>query len=754
MPQFQPLPPEGMRTPSFSRLFLALCVVWLLLNLPLLLGKSVMPWDAMDEFYPTVYFNAHSLRLGLAPWWNPHIYSGYPQIADPQGMLFSPLLMIWMLLRQSPSPVWFTWGVLLHLLMGGTALLGTLRRIGVNAFGALAGATVFMAGGVAASRLEHTPIVVAYTYAPVVLLALQYFLTDPGIRRGALFGLAAGAMITQLVQVSYLFVLMLIGYFVAGTIWRWRTYVATSRQRWVIGIVVACICALILGLPQLLFSWAFMSLSNRTSMSLADAAGASLGMRAFLSLFMPNALHALRGIYTGPASVVEAYLYVGALPLVSLAFMPRAWCDPQQRRWLLFFIAVAFLACVYMLGVHTFFYPWLYSWLPGIQHFRRPSDGAYLLNFSLAIIIGITCGRINLTSRREISTLLVITTCWLVLASLGMRFQGLRWQAFTMTAAAFGVLALWRLQKLGSTWRSTLWLLAILVIDYRCFNLNGTFNRGVDSAHWFTTDPVVNALADDIQKKGAVLPARFESQNTRISWDDMVVLKGFLSTQGYNPLRYALYDRWYGARDNSSLPRVNTPFNPAPDSPMNKLLDVQYLVVGHQPGTSVEPAPGFVRIVADKDEDLWHTDQTYPRLLAPIHTRLLTVGAMPDAVDFAATDFGDTVWMTPRDQSDEQAVRKVASSCRGKVQATAVRATPTQQLIRTHSEQAGWVVVSELDFPGWQAELDGTSIPVHRANGMFRAVCVPAGEHDLRFRFQPWSMVAYAWQQALHPRQL
>ncbi|HKT27820.1 hypothetical protein [Dyella sp.] len=100
---------DTTKHPTFQHLIVVLCLAWLALNLPLLIGKSVMPWDAMDEFYPIVYFNAHSLRLGLAPWWNPYIYSGYPQIADPQGMLFSPLLMAWMLLREAPGPVWFSW---------------------------------------------------------------------------------------------------------------------------------------------------------------------------------------------------------------------------------------------------------------------------------------------------------------------------------------------------------------------------------------------------------------------------------------------------------------------------------------------------------------------------------------------------------------------------------------------------------------------------------------------------------------------
>jgi hypothetical protein len=60
------------------------------------------------------------------------------------------------------------------------------------------------------------------------------------------------------------------------------------------------------------------------------------------------------------------------------------------------------------------------------------------------------------------------------------------------------------------------------------------------------------------------------------------------------------------------------------------------------------------------------------------------------------------------------------------------------------SSSAGWIAAGDVDYPGWAAELDGESIPIHRANGMFRAVCVPAGEHRLRFAFRPWQMVASA----------
>ncbi|WP_329741697.1 hypothetical protein [Dyella sp. A6] len=456
-------------------LSLALSGLWLLLYSPLLFSSHVLPWDAIDEFYPTAYFNAHSLRMGLAPWWNPYIYSGFPQIADPQGMLFSPLLMAWMLLRQAPGAHWFTWAVVLHLLMGGLAMLALLRRSGARDFGALTGAMVFMAGGVASSRLEHVPIVLAYAYAPVALLALRHFLAEPGLLRGLLLGLAAGALATNLVQVAYLFALMITGYALIASLWHWRHYGTQTRWRYGIGMIAAVWLAVCIALPQLLFSWAFISLSNRNVMPLAASATSSLPLRSLVSLLDPNVWHALSGPYTGPADRVEAYFYIGVMPLLVLCGLGAAWRCPAQRRQLLFFAIVAVVATLYMLGLHAPFYGWLYRWMPGIQHFRRPSDAAYLLNFALAIFTGLSASHFRLDSKRYVGILLIIATIGLVWASSQLHGTESPWRAHSLIAALFAVLAWWRLQRLGSRTRTATWLLLLLVADYSCFNLNGSF---------------------------------------------------------------------------------------------------------------------------------------------------------------------------------------------------------------------------------------------------------------------------------------
>lgn len=728
-------------TTSYRRLLLALCVVWVLLNFNVLFMGRVLPWDAIDQFYPTVYFNAHALRSGQWPWWNPYIYGGYAQIGDPQGMMFSPLLMAWMVLRAEPGAVWFCWGVLLHLLLGGAAMLDLLRRHGANALGCLVGATVFMAGGVAASRLEHTPIVIAYAYVPVVLLALRYLLSRPSIGFGCLLGFAAGAMVTQLVQVTYLFVLMIAAYGAVAVVRQWSAVTVAQRRALAMAMAMALVVALVVGLPQLAFSWAAMSLSNRNALPLSFATVGSLDLRTFAFLVHPNAFNAQRDLAHSPVDVIEGFLYIGVVPLLALFGLKRAWSDGATRRTLVFFGAVAVAASLYMLGTHTPLYGWLYAWLPGLVHFRRPADAAYLLNFALAFVSGIAASRIDLQSRRELTVLLVVATAWLAVLAASMHHGS------SFVCVAVAAFALWRLRKPGSDWRAAVWLVAVLVADYRSFNLNGTFNEGGDGAARFARHPAVRYLSEQLSSGQVGMADRITTTNTNTNWDNTVIVTGMSSTQGYNPLRYALYETWYGPRESSSVPAVGVPYNVSPTNRLDDLLGVRYVVVGHRTDLPpYTPPPQHHMVQAGRDVDIWRRETAYPRFLNPTLSRSLAVDEWPAASDFEATDFATTLWLTPRDNDDFVVGRATSLSCGGIVDARVRASTHTRIDLLTRSTEAGWIVAGELDYPGWEAELDGIPLAVHRANGMFRAVCVPAGDHSLSFVFHPWHLVAYAWR--------
>lgn len=65
---------------------------------------------------------------------------------------------------------------------------------------------------------------------------------------------------------------------------------------------------------------------------------------------------------------------------------------------------------------------------------------------------------------------------------------------------------------------------------------------------------------------------------------------------------------------------------------------------------------------------------------------------------------------------------------------------PARLDVLTASTTAGLLLVHDVYYPGWVAEVDGKPRPIIRADLLFRAVKVPAGVHDVTFRFEPFSL--------------
>jgi hypothetical protein len=68
------------------------------------------------------------------------------------------------------------------------------------------------------------------------------------------------------------------------------------------------------------------------------------------------------------------------------------------------------------------------------------------------------------------------------------------------------------------------------------------------------------------------------------------------------------------------------------------------------------------------------------------------------------------------------------------------RYLPERVELTVEAPAAGWLVLSDLFYPGWRATRDGAPARVERANHLFRAVRVGAGASRVVFEFRPASL--------------
>src|SRR5438105_37530 len=152
---------------------LVIAAIWLLAASRWIATDTIVPWDAKNQFYAFFRFLATAIHSGQAPFWNPYHYGGHPSVADPQSLIFSPPFVLWALFDPAPSIRAFDLIVYAHLAAGGLAVGVLGWRAGWPAAASILAAVIFMLGGPASGRLQHTGIILSYGLFPVALLLLQ-----------------------------------------------------------------------------------------------------------------------------------------------------------------------------------------------------------------------------------------------------------------------------------------------------------------------------------------------------------------------------------------------------------------------------------------------------------------------------------------------------------------------------------------------------------------------------------------------------
>jgi membrane protein YfhO len=59
--------------------------------------------------------------------------------------------------------------------------------------------------------------------------------------------------------------------------------------------------------------------------------------------------------------------------------------------------------------------------------------------------------------------------------------------------------------------------------------------------------------------------------------------------------------------------------------------------------------------------------------------------------------------------------------------------------LETNARRPSLLVLTDSWFPGWKASVDGEDVPIERVDYLIRGVPVPAGAHEVEFRYQPAS---------------
>ena len=285
------------------------------------------------------------------------------------------------------------------------------------------------------------------------------------------------------------------------------------------------------------------------------------------------------------------------------------------------------------------------------------------------------------------------------------------WRSFFIVALGFVALWMWREKKLSAT--VTMVVLAVILVG----DMYPVNKRYLNSENFVTparkTNPFPMTDAD-----------KYILQDKDMNYRVLNAAAGSSLSASFNEPRTSYYHKSIGGYHAAKLRRyqdlierqlVNA--NPAVLNMLNTRYIIQPLEDGRE---TVVRNPGALGNAWFVSEVKWVDNA--------------------DAEMEAITDFDPSFTAV----ADRKFEREIGTNVVPPVAGDTIYETgykPDELTYRYHSQQGGLAVFSEIYFPwGWQVTVDGEPVEMGRVNYVLRAVNLPAGDHEVVFRFDPESV--------------
>jgi hypothetical protein len=739
---------------------------------PWLSGAVTIPWDAKAQFQPQLQFLVRALNEGQSPFWTPNVFAGWPQVADPQSLIFSPLHVLLAAVDRAPSFRAADAVVFAALFLGGLGMILFFRDRGWHLGGALVAALAFAFGGAAASRIQHIGEVQSLAWLPPAIWLLARALDRASWRYGMLAGSLGGLIAAGRDQVALLALYLLAAMAIV--------HVAGANARPRLGasvkpLAAAAIAGALVAAVPVLLTLLLAEISNRPEIDYVSAGRGSLHPAHLLTLAFADLYGAADPAvpYWGPPSLAwgptdlflaqnMGQLYLGAVPLVTVIGLgiTRGLLWSRDIR---FFTIAAIVAILYGLGWYTPAFRVFYELVPGVTFYRRPADAAFLVGALLALLGGYLVhrwlsGTIAPATRAQWAAGLALAGAILAAAvgaaytagSLAVAIKPIL-TGIVFAAAALAVLAAARRLR---------WPLAGAALVAAFTTADLAWNNAPNESTGLPP-AVYDALRLDTKNETiALLKARLAvdaapDRRDRVEligiaypWPNISLIHGFDHVFGHNPLRLKTFAAATGVGDTVATPdqRTFSPLFPSYRSAFADLFGLRLIATGvpvERIDSSLKPG-GLAFVARTADAYVYENPHALPRVMLLADWRQADFAALirdgwPD-VDPRRTVLLEHAPAAglPLPGGEWGGVRGLRT---GELPGTAriIRYSNTEVAVETDAPAGALLVLNDVWHPWWRADVDGVPAEILKANVLFRAVEVPAGRHTVRFTFHPFA---------------
>ncbi|MFL5460131.1 MAG: hypothetical protein ACJ8AY_05550 [Gemmatimonadales bacterium] len=701
------------------------------------------------------FFVEHVRALGRLPLWNPYLFGGVPTIEAGSGDILYPSSILHFLLPLTSA---LAWKLILHVYLAGVFMYLAARALGTRRYPALFAGSAYLLSANLVSLVWGGQDGKMYVTAlfPAALWLLITALDRRSWLRFLWLGVVAGLMVVAHPQLAYYAYIALAGYTV-GSLWARRRDGATLAKV-LAGGMLAAVTALGVASVVLLPMYRYLREDSPRAgpgRGFEYSASWSLHAQEAVSLFIPefSGTDVQSATYWGKNPFKHNSEYGGALVFVlGIAAMIGLRGDP--RRWA--FGGMAAIALLYALGSGTPVFRVLYLLVPGLKNFRAPSLATFVAIAALTILTTLLIDRV-LTSddprTRRAATMALLAGAGLALlialltlaggsgfyqtwvsvfgapegldrsaafAANQPRILGGALAVTLLCGLSLGALLLWSRGRLQAS-HVVMILLTITALDL--LRVDARYIQIVRYDEFFPPDPGIEALRDRLAPGERVLAV------------GGVYPEGFLATYGVpevfgyhgNQLRWynalTRYDVRQAARTSAELQQYWVGLL---NSGTLRALAARYVLLPGQ-----VDLPGYRLLGSDQRVAVYVNDGAVPPAAV-----VPQVQVEPDSARRV-----ELLWSPTFDPAKtaivDQAVLAIGQA--GGTGTATIEGNGDDTLsIDVSATGPALLSISRTYHRSWQAELDGTPVPVIQTNHALMGVAIPrAGEHRVLLRYRP-----------------
>lgn len=725
-------------------------------------GKVPFFRDLSTYTFPIKFSLAKSFQAGELPLWDRHIASGFPLLAAFQPGAFYPPNLVFYIFSFFDSVRFIFF---FHYLVAATGGYFLCRWWKYPIHLSIITATLFTIGGTTVSLsnlLNHFQTAV---WLPWMVLFWERALQCRSWRNFIVLSLVLLCALLGGSPEIYLLSLGLL--LIDGVRLRYQNPSVTITA--VVGWMIAAnILVVALGMAQFLPTFELLSHSRRDQpIPIQEATAWSLNPTSLIGMFFPDkevdtSIPIGMRLFFAPEIPLFLTHYLGVLSLVAIG----AWCFLISRKE--FFVTLSLIvgSLVLALGNNTPVYGFLFDVLPALRSIRFPEKFFFLTYAGLLFVVGRGLFVFHQTSaaKRRIPLLfsLGILLLWVTIYGLlRLNPELLQRIASPQPGEPSGIASvatthaaiLFHLERQIAI---TVVILLLLVCETKNLLSSTLFHVGIVAVAVFDLGlahkPFQFLLDPALVTKSKMLPVSFRADGTRLFYypPGGNLHPSFVSVLGRPPFVKATALNAENLLPNTGVmygfdyfqeidALTRQPYNDflnfanlaSPDRRVKLLraLNVRYVISFRE-----LKATGLTlsRQIPEQYSWLYEVKDPVPRVYiasATLHetqpAKILRLLSDPQFDPTKQVIVDTSTQLAPQGISQGNAAIKIYRN--------------NQVQIDAQLSEPGILVLTDAFYPGWKVHVDGKEQKIMRANYLFRAVELPAGNHKVEFIYDPES---------------